>query len=189
VIEAELKARVRDPQRVRALLRERADEQTSRYRDTYYDLPGHVLTRAGRELRLRVEESAGQRRCLLTYKDAAVDEHSGSKPETQTEVADPAAMDAILLRLGYAHLVAFDKHCANYTFSAAGRNMLATVATVPELDGIFIEVETMTADESDLGAALTDIQAVLDGLGIAVTDLTSELYTDAVLQRRRTSPA
>jgi adenylate cyclase, class 2 len=188
VIEAEIKARVRDPGKVRELLRGRAAQEVSRYRDTYYDLPGQVLARGGRELRVRVVESSGQRRCLVTYKGAVADEQSGSKPETQTEVTDADAMDAILLALGFSRLVAFDKLCANYAFTASGRDMFATLVTVPDLEGTFIEVETMTADHGDLGAALNDVRAVLDQLGIAAEDLTSELYTDAVIQRRRVSP-
>ena len=185
VIEAEIKARVRDPERVRALLQSRAAEQLSRYRDIYYDLPGHELTREGRELRLRVVESASQQRCLLTYKDPAVDEETGSKPETETTVGDARAADIIMLSLGFIHLVAFEKHCANYVFTASGRDMLATLVTGPELDGTFIEVETMTADPNDLAPALSAVRAVLGELRIPDSDLTTELYTDAVMRRRQ----
>lgn len=184
VIEAEIKARVGDPQKVRGLLRARAAEQVSRYRDTYYDLPGQQLTQGGKELRVRVVEASGQRQCLLTYKGPALDEQTGSKPETQTEIADAAAMDAILVALGFTHLVAFDKYCANYAFTASGRQILATLVTVPELEGTFIEVETMTADQGDLGAALNAVRAVLGELGIAAGDVTNQLYTDAVMQHR-----
>ena len=44
VIEAELKARVNDPGRLRERLRQRADEELSTYRDTYYDRPDGSLT-------------------------------------------------------------------------------------------------------------------------------------------------
>ncbi|MGH3978959.1 MAG: hypothetical protein ACRDRZ_08160 [Pseudonocardiaceae bacterium] len=47
-IEAELKARVRNPERVRELLRERAPEEVSVYSDTYFDTPDRQLTRDGR---------------------------------------------------------------------------------------------------------------------------------------------
>jgi adenylate cyclase, class 2 len=62
--------------------------------------------------------------------------------------------------------------------------MLATVVTVPELDGTFLELETMT-DEDGIRAALADIHAVLTRLGITDDDLTSELYTDAVMRQRQ----
>lgn len=61
--------------------------------------------------------------------------------------------------------------------------MIAIVVPVPEIDGVFLELET-TAQKPDLGAALADIRAVLDELGISGDDLTTELYTDAVRRTR-----
>jgi adenylate cyclase class 2 len=183
VIEAELKARVREPESLLARLRRLADEERSTYRDTYYDRPGRDLTADGRELRVRVIETGEMRRTVLTYKEPAVDADSGSKPEHETKVADAAVLDAVFLALGLEHLVAFEKHCANYRFTAQGRDMLATVVTVPEIDGTFVELETM-ADEADVDAALADVLAVLRDLGINDDDLTTEQYTDAVMQAR-----
>ncbi|GAB3990570.1 hypothetical protein GCM10029978_118800 [Actinoallomurus acanthiterrae] len=85
--------------------------------------------------------------------------------------------------LGLEHLVTFEKRCANYRFTAHDREMLATVVTVPELAGTFIELETM-ADEADVGAALDDVRAVLRELGVDDGDLTTEQYTDAVMRAR-----
>jgi adenylate cyclase class 2 len=92
-------------------------------------------------------------------------------------------VDEILRALGLEHLVAFEKHCANYRFTAKGRDMLATVVTVREIDGTFLELETLT-DETGLDAALGDVRTVLGELGIGQDDLTTEQYTDAVLRAR-----
>ncbi|MBA9003935.1 class IV adenylate cyclase [Thermomonospora cellulosilytica] len=183
MIEAELKARVRDPEGLRARLRERADEELSVYRDTYYDRPDGTLTGEGRELRVRVVETGGVRRTVLTYKEPPVDAASGSKPEHETKVADPAVIDTVLRALGAVEYVSLTKHCANYRFTARGRDMLATVVTVPELNGTFVELETM-ADPGDVESALADVRAVLAELGVTKDDLTTEQYTDAVLQAR-----
>ena len=184
MIEAELKARVRDPGALKANLSRHAAGETSVYRDTYYDRPGHELTSEGRELRVRVVDTSGVRRAVLTYKEPAADEASGSKPEHETKVADAGVIDMILRALGLEHLVSFEKHCVNYRFSARGRDMLATMVTVPEIDGTFIELETMAA-EPDMDAALRDVRAVLAELGIGEEDLTTEQYTDAVMRTRR----
>jgi len=83
-----------------------------------------------------------------------------------------------------ANLVAFEAaHCANYRFTAKGRDMLATVVTVPEIDGTFLELETPTGQD-DLAAALGDVRAVLGELGIGEDDLITEQYTDAVMRAR-----
>lgn len=182
MIEAELKARVRDPEALHQQLRQLAAGEHSVYHDTYYDHPDKDLTASGRELRLRTIQTHGQRRSLLTYKEPAVDAASGSKPEHETEIASPAAVDATLRGVGFEYLVTFEKHCTNYRFAAQGRNMLATFVTVPELDGTFLELETI-ADPEDTQTALADIRAVLQQLGITSEDLTTEQYTDAVLAR------
>jgi adenylate cyclase, class 2 len=183
VIEAELKARVRDADALREELRRRADEEISVYRDTYYDLPDGTLTADGRELRVRIVETAGVRRAILTYKEPAVDSVSGSKPEHETKVADASVIDVMLRGLGMEYLVAFEKRCVNHRFTAKGRDMLATVVTVPEIDGTFIELETVVP-ESETSAALDDVRAVLGELGVADEDLTTEQYTDAVIRAR-----
>ncbi len=184
MIEAELKARVRDPDGLHERLSRLAAGERSVYRDKYYDHPGRDLAAAGRELRLRVIETADGKQSLLTFKEAAVDAASGSRPEHETEVGDPAVVDVLLRVLGLEVVVAFEKHCTNYRLSAEGRAMLATVVTVPELDGTFIELESM-AEPVDVDAALAEIRAVLLRLGIAGEDFTTELYTDAVLSSRR----
>ncbi|MGI5451290.1 hypothetical protein ACQEVM_37305 [Streptomyces sp. CA-243310] len=54
---------------------------------------------------------------------------------------------------------------------------------VPEIDGTFIEVETLV-EETHLGDALADVRQVLTDLGIDQADLTRGLYTDAVRAHR-----
>lgn len=184
MIEAELKARVTDPEQVRQRLAARATEERSVYHDTYYDQDGGMLTDAGRELRVRVMEQEGRRRCLLTFKDAAVDEASGSKPEHETQIGEAATMDTILRAIGLEPVIAFTKQCANYRFETGGRQMLATLVWVPELDGTFLEVETLIEDQTDLEKALGVVSQMLDELGIPEADLTTELYTDMVARQR-----
>lgn len=128
-------------------------------------------------------ETSGVRRAVLTYKEPVADTASGSKPEHETKVADAAVVDEILRALGLEHLVAFEKNCANYRFTANGRDMLATMVTVPEIDGTFLELETLTG-EAGLAAALGDVRAVLGELGNGEDELTTEHYTDAVMRAR-----
>jgi adenylate cyclase class 2 len=132
---------------------------------------------------VRVVETGGTVRAVLTYKEPPADQESQSKPEHETMVASPAVIDVILSALGLRHLVAFDKYCLNFTFTARGRDMLATLVTVPEIDGTFIELETM-ADEPDLPSTLADLRAVLGEVGISEEHLTTEQYTDAVMRAR-----
>ncbi|MET8506302.1 class IV adenylate cyclase [Streptomyces sp. NPDC004787] len=184
MIEAELKARVHAPEEILRRLDERAAGVPEVYQDTYYDTPDNVLEARGAELRIRTVHGPSDTRTVLTYKGTAVDEASGSKPEAETRVEDAEAAHAIVRGLGYVPVIAFEKRCRNYAFTARGREMLATLVRVPEVDGTFLEVETLVADDQ-VRAALEDIRSLLTGLGIGEEDLTRELYTDAVRSRRQ----
>lgn len=188
MIEAELKARVREPDRVCAELRLLAPETVAVYRDVYYDRPDRGLTSADRELRVRVIETAEGRRCVLTYKDAAVDSASGSKPEHEIQADDATTLGVILAGLGFEPVIAFEKQCTNFSLFVYGRPMTATLVRVPELDGqTFLEVESLVDAIEHVQPVLADIRRLLAELGIAEADLTTELYTDAVASHRQTS--
>jgi adenylate cyclase, class 2 len=182
-VEAELKALVRDPDAVADRLRRLADEEPQTYRDVYFDRPDGSITDADQELRVREIESASGTRSLVTYKDAAVDKASDSKPEFETVVDDAATMREIFGYLGYEVIVRLTKNCRNYRFQSHGRSMLATLVTVPEVDDTFIELETQ-AKHDDVGPALHDVRAVLVELGIKESDLTTEKYTATVRRMR-----
>lgn len=184
MIEAELKAHVRAPESVIRQLDMRATARLEVYRDTYYDRPDGSLEKADQELRIRTVHGADNTRTVLTFKDTAVDEASGSKPEHETIVENAEAAHTILRALGHVPVIAFEKHCRNYEFEAHGRRMLATFVQVPEIDGTFLEIETLV-NEDELKAALDDIRTVLTDLGVHSEDLTTETYTGAVAAQRR----
>ncbi len=183
MIEAELKARLTDPAETRRLLGQRASAEHAVYRDTYFDDTTRSLTASGRELRVRTKQINENVTHILTYKDATVDPVSGSKPEHETRVDNEQEAASILRGLGYSPTIALTKHCANYTFTAEGRAVVATIATVPELDGTFLEVETLVR-EQEVTAALAALRRLLGQLGVTETDLTTELYTEAVAAQR-----
>ena len=186
MIEAELKARVTDPEALHATLEAAGGEpERATYADAYYDRGG-ALTAEGRELRVRTVTTAAGARTMLTYKGPVLDTATGSKTEAETRVEDAGAVSAILEGLGYAPFIALTKHCANYQISTpAGRKVLATVVEVPELDGTFLEVETIVEDEATMAIALDDLRALLLDLDIEPGALTTELYTEAVGAARK----
>lgn len=184
-IEAELKARVRDVDTVRAALGAKAKSTTATYRDTYFDRAAEGFMDSGRELRLRTVETSESVKHVLTFKMPAIDEASGSKPEFETTVGDVGAATEILLGMGYSESIALTKRCENFAMSRDGREVLVTLATVPELDGTFIEVEAIVSSADDFDEGLQVVRELLEELGIPEGDLTTELYTDAVSRARR----
>ncbi|MFG2694018.1 class IV adenylate cyclase [Kitasatospora sp. NPDC048407] len=183
-IEAELKARVREPVELVARLTAAAGAagRVEVYRDVYFDRPGGELGAVGAELRVRTVTGPAGMRTVLTYKGAALD--AGSKPETETLVADPVALRAILRGSGLVETIAFEKRCRNWELTEDGRPLLATVVEVPELAGVFLEVETPAADAAELPSALAAVRRAVRRLGVADAELTTELYTDAVARAR-----
>lgn len=184
-VEAEIKARLANPDAVRQQLDRYASGTAEVYRDTYLDTVDSQLDRADQELRVRTIERDSETRHLLTFKEPAVDPVTRSKPEHETAVTDPQATLNILTGLGYRPVLAFTKDCRNYRFSHDGRDFLATLVTVPELDGTYLEVETAAAaDEVD--AAIRAVRTVMAELGVSDTELTTDTYTDAVRAARLT---
>ncbi|MFJ8746839.1 class IV adenylate cyclase [Embleya sp. NPDC127516] len=183
MIEAELKARVRDPEHVLDALEKLAAGRPEVYQDTYYDDPERTLTAGDRELRIRTVHGA-ETISMMTYKGARVDEASGSKPEHETRVEDAAAAHAVLRGLGYTPTIEFEKRCRNYDLERDGHRLLATLVRVPELDETFIEIETLVEADHQVADVLATVRDVLESLGIGDDALTTELYTDAVAARR-----
>ncbi|MER7556886.1 CYTH domain-containing protein [Nocardioides sp. NPDC126508] len=184
LIEVELKATVADVDHVRAELEHLAPGVDETYHDTYYDLPEETLTARDQELRVRTVTNDAGSRSLLTFKTAPVEKASGSRPEHETELADPAVADTVLKALGAVELISFRKLCRNHRFEAEGREVLATLVEVPEIEGTYLEVETL-APADDVDAGLRTIRTILAGLGIGDGDLTTETYTGAVAAARQ----
>lgn len=184
LVEVELKAKVTDVAHVRAELERLAPGVDETYHDTYYDLPDETLTTRDQELRVRTVTNDAGSRTLLTFKTAPVEQASGSRPEHETGVGDPTVADTVLKALGAVAVISFRKLCRNHRFTAEGRDVLATLVEVPEIEGTYLEVETLApADEVEAG--LSTIRTVLATLGISDVDLTSETYTGAVAAVRQ----
>ncbi|WP_405484852.1 class IV adenylate cyclase [Nocardia sp. NBC_00511] len=183
MIEAEYKARLADPIGVRERLDELAEREVVSYFDTYFDLPDRSLGAQGRELRVRSVVGTEGSTHVLTFKDAAVDAATGSKPEYETVVAERDSTEAIVRGLGYVPVISFTKRCENYRFTAVNREIVASLVTVPEIEGVFLELETL-APPDDLNRALAALREVLSGLGVGADQFTTELYTDAVSRSR-----
>lgn len=184
-IEVELKARLTDPDTTVNRLRERAAGETSTYHDTYYDWPDRRLEGAGRqELRLRVIETHAEARCLWTFKGAML--NAASTPEYETDVADAGAAAAILTALGLEPIITYTKQCENFRFAFDGRQIIATVVTVPEIHGVYLETETLVPDNEDTAAARATILGVLADLGLSESDLEPTFYIDLVRHQRVT---
>lgn len=186
MIEVELKARVPDRDTTLAWLNHRSTAEASIYRDTYYDWPDSTLENNGRqELRVRIIETDHTSRVLFTYKGAMLD--AASTPEHETTVTDATALDAILTNLGLEPVIAYEKHCLNYTFHASDHDITTTVVQVPELGGdTFVEIETLVPSNDQIDQATKLIHTILTEIGLGAEHLAPEFYVDMVRHHRTT---
>lgn len=182
-IEAGLKARLSDPQAVRHRLHALAPAVMEVYRDTYFERPGAGFGPEGCELRIRTVESANGVHHVLTFKEPPVHAASRSKPEYQTSVDDSATAVHILTGLGFDAVLSFIKQCASYRLTRGGREFLATVVTVPELEGTYLEVGSLT-EASEVAGVLDEIRELLRDLGVRDDELTAGTYNAAVRAAR-----
>jgi adenylate cyclase class 2 len=157
VIEAALKARVHSPEAVMRQLDERAEARVEIYQDIYYDAPDGALADRDEQLRVRTIHGPDGLRTVLTFKGALVDLVSRSRPEHETRVLDSQAVHLILQGLGYVPAIALEKRCRHYEFTAHSRTMFATLVRLFEVDGTFLEVETLVERPEQVGQALDDI--------------------------------
>jgi adenylate cyclase class 2 len=132
--EVEIKLRLASAAEGRRRLRE-AGFRLARRRvfeaNTLFDDAQHRLYRSG--MALRVREVNG--RVLLTYKGPAEPGRHKSREEIETAFDNPAALRAILERLGYRPVFRYEKYRAEYTDGKG-------VATVDETPvGFFLELE------------------------------------------------
>ena len=130
-VEAELKALVRNPDRIHSALSRRAVGKYSTYSDRYFDYPDRAWNRCGN----------GAVRCSPSKNQPWI-QPADRNPSMRRPSRMPKCWSCSP-HWGVEQIVAFEKRCVNYRFTAQGRDLIATVVTVPELAGqTFIELET-----------------------------------------------
>ena len=147
-IETEVKLRVAGPEKARAaLVRLGAERVRVRHFEdnVIYDDGSSSLVRGGRLLRLRRTDAGG----VLTYKGPRRDrEGMKSRPELETAVPDPDALQAILQALGYRAVFRYQKYREVYRW----KEVEIVVDEMPI--GCFLEIEGAAAGIHEAAAAL-----------------------------------
>ena len=142
--EVELKVTA-DHESVRSRLEEMGATPVESLRqvDTYYDAPDRNFAKTDEALRIRREQPTdGDARTHITYKGPLVDNHSKTREEAETQVADRDSMHAILSGLGYEPAADVAKQRTLYELDGCE-------VVLDAVDGLgeFVEVELETDDE------------------------------------------
>ena len=182
--EVELKAKIENLDELLSILTEiSVNPKNKKYEDTYFNNETDMVAQE-RELRVRLIETNGSNKVLLTYKDPPFDDASKSKPEIEVNVSDQKKIVEILLNLGFKIDIQFQKICTIYNFNWNQYDIELTVARVPELNASFVEIETMVSNKNNTAEAFEVLHSLLSHLKIPLSDITNEYYTDAVRNSR-----
>lgn len=139
--EIEIKLRLADPERLRAMLRDHG--ATYRSRDfeinRIYDFPEGRLRQGGSALRVRVTRpliNAGRSSGTLTFKGPREAGALKSREEIEMPIDDPTTLVIILARLGLVQRVRYEKRRETWSL----RNCEIVLDELPGL-GWYVEIE------------------------------------------------
>jgi adenylate cyclase class 2 len=187
MIEAELKFVVTDADGLRDCLDQYGPQRDLRYQDQYFTHDVLQFKKQDAEFRLRaITEAHRLQRTVMTYKGGIIDEATQSKSEYEAEIRDQREMRILLESMGFRCYIEFTKVCQDYRFSVEGHDIGATIVSLEEVDGTWIEIESIV-DESALRAELEWLEHFSTTLGLAADDRTTARYEDAVASARGTS--
>ena len=122
---------------------------------------------------------AGITRCYLTYKGPRQEDVCQSREEIQTGVEDPQATALLLERLGFTPLLTVKKTRRHYHSDA----VTACLDAVEGL-GPFLELEMLTAQESQQREAGEQLITLLEKMELDQKDLTRQSYLELLLEKQ-----
>lgn len=146
--------------------------------DIYFNGNNRDFRKTDEALRLRktLDLISKETLSFITYKGPKLDQVSQTRNEHEVEIDDFEKMQNILINLGYTPVLNIRKVREYF------RNAEIT-ACLDKVDGLgtFLELEKMEHSEDQKPAALTELNALLDSLGIPKTDLTIKSYLELLL--------
>lgn len=176
--EIEVKAQVVDFDSVRAALEQRAIQLSDpvTQHDVVWGKPGVTGYNGDPWLRLRTESISGETRHIFTLKRSVTGQLDSI--EHETEVADPSAIAAIALELGFVQYVAITK-TRQKAYLGDTELCLDSVENL----GDYIEAEKLTEETADFDEITDELWTLLEGLGVSRDDQVTDGY-DTLMNKK-----
>jgi adenylate cyclase class 2 len=175
MVEMELKARLRDPEKVRALVGSfatyvREFDKT----DAYWHGPQWRFARGTKGFRLRADGD----KSIVTFKAKRNEGGIEINHETEFEVSDPAAFKALVERIGCEPF--YRKHKSGSAYAFDGFTL--ELVHVEDL-GDFIEVEKLldNDDPETVAVVLGGLKGILARAGVPESDIEGRGYSELIL--------
>ena len=163
MIEVEVKASVKDFAAVREKLKIlcavkiKKEHQT----DVYYNAPHKDFGETDEALRIREIPEDGEKRIILTYKGAKLDNVSKTRKEIEVDVSDAKNTALILENLGFRRAAMVKKDRDIFHID----KFIVTLDMVYDV-GNFVEIETEAHEDDDTSESVERIFNIYKKLGI-----------------------
>lgn len=176
MIEVEVKLPVTDLAEIKAKLLKTGFKETGfiEEHDTYFDNKQGDIRANGEALRVRETKDhlSGKRRAQINFKGKKLDTRTMTRRELQTGVEDGTICKNILQAIGYAPAA---------PEVIKDRTMLQNGSVTACLDyvhglGEFLELEILVRSDEEKGAALAQIESILNNLGYQISDTVRTSY-------------
>jgi adenylate cyclase, class 2 len=133
-----------------------------------------------RRLVVRFRRS-GNSTALLTFKGSSVNSHDNNWADYDTVIADPDSLQELLLSNGFEHVCEINKKRNSYLIQGFEVN----VDEIANL-GIFIEVESIVACQSEVSKALEELHELFNAIGIKNEKVINSGYVKLMLDKTET---
>lgn len=163
MIEVEVKARVKDFVSIRKKLVEIGAVKIKKehQKDVYFNAPHKDFGETDEALRIREVPEKGNKRFILTYKGAKMDDVSKTRKEIEVDILGAKNMALILENLGFRSAATVKKDRDIYHL----QDFIVTLDTVYHV-GTFVEIEKEANEGEDTSKSLEDIFKIYSRLGI-----------------------
>ncbi len=163
MIEVEVKASVKDFKDVKKKLSQigAVKIKTEHQSDVYYNAPHKDFGETDEALRIREIPENGEKRVILTYKGAKLDNVSKTRKEIEIDVSDADNTASILENLDFRRAASVKKNRDIYHI----KEFIITLDTVKDV-GTYVEIETEANEGEDTSESIRKIFDIYKQLGI-----------------------
>ena len=188
--EIELKARIENPEKIKARLAELGIHCYSYIKnDTYWEFFEKTYMR----LRIRKEEKTytdgrSGKTILVTHKTREIHTETEVNNEREFAISDSSIFEEILAELGFTQDIKKEKQGWYWELkSSTGEAPLSAELSLVKSLGWFLELEILsdTSDERNLKQNRSRLLAVLDSLGISREAIESRPYSELIREQHK----
>lgn len=155
--------------------------------DTYFDHPCRTFQETDEAVRVRTRKPLDDAELdlshapnELTYKGPKIDQKTKTRLEYSVDINDFNAITAILENLGFKSVATVTKKRTFYNL----REITISIDDVEHV-GLFLELESIVHEKSEVESAKRTIFELLDELGIDPNQSVRESYLELYLDRKK----